>query len=152
MNDKLKIIAEYDGWVIKGEPDFTAPYKIFVKELAHCDKMIPYTSPSGKEYDDWAKELKYLTSLDWLHPVAMKVLGELRKIEAETAREYESQPLFVNGVINEAKIRARKIDTAHACINSILVYCQIPANNYGEYPGLFNATVEGIIYLKNHSK
>jgi hypothetical protein len=152
MNDKLKTIAEYDGWVIKGEPDFTAPYKIFVKELPDCNKMIPYISSTGKEYDGWEKELKYLTSLDWLHPVAMKVLGELRKIEAETAREYESQPLFVNGVINEAKIRARKIDMAYACINSILVYCQIPARKNGEYTDLFNATVEGIIYLQNHSK
>jgi len=65
--DKVKVIAKYDGWELKGEPEFVPPYKIWIKQLPQGEKMIPHISPSGKEYDDWAKELKYLTSLDWLH-------------------------------------------------------------------------------------
>lgn len=132
MNDKLKIIAEYDGWVIKGEPDFTAPYKIFVKEFPSYDKMIPYISPTGNEYDGWEKELKYLTSLDWLHPVAMNVLDKLTELFNDTL----DGDVFVPVSDLEYNIKRS---------------CYIRPIN-GEYIDLFNATVEGIIYLKNHSK
>jgi len=91
MNDKLKIIAEYDGWKNVG-----------VKLMRSM----------------------YLTSLDFLHPVAMKVLRQL---------------------IAYADRESHIIETAikQAC-------CKPPIN--GEYSDLFDATVEGIIYLQNQSK
>jgi len=73
----IKAIAEYDGWELRGEPEFIPPYKIWVKQLPSGTKLIPYISPSGKEYDNWIKDMKYLTSLDWLHPVALNVLNHL---------------------------------------------------------------------------
>lgn len=76
-NEMLQVVAEYDGWELKGEPDFIPPYKIWIKRLPQGTNMIPYISPSGKEYDDWAKQMKYATSMDWLHLVAIKVYYEL---------------------------------------------------------------------------
>jgi hypothetical protein len=91
MNDKLKIIAEYDGWKNVG-----------VELMSSI----------------------YLTSLDALHPVAMKVMAALHK----------------DWSFNAEKLTA-----------TISYACTKPPIN-GEYIALFNATVEGIIYLKNHSK
>jgi hypothetical protein len=91
MNDKLKIIAEYDGWKNVG-----------VELMSSI----------------------YLTSLDALHPVAMKVLEELSK---------------------DWSFKAEKLTA------TISFACTQPPIN-GEYTDLFNATVEGIIYLQNQSK
>jgi hypothetical protein len=119
MNDKIKTIAEYDGWELRGEPEFAPPYKIWVKQFPQWAKMIPCISPSGEEYNDWHKELKYLTSLDWLHPVAMKVLSELYKIKGELAH--------TGKIVNNCS--------------------RCPIN--GEYIDLFNSVYDGIVYLKS---
>ena len=61
--------------------------------------------------------MPYLTSLDWLHPVAMKVLGERKgRDDAETVQSL------------------------------IRVCCWIAPIN-GEYIDIFNAVYEGIVFL-----
>lgn len=127
--DKIKVIAEYDGWELRGEPEFAPPYKIWIKHLPQGTKMIPYISPSGKEYDDWAKEMKYLTSLDWLHVTAMKVM---------------------NGLCVIALSKRGNIETkSKRLFHKIKEQCStIPIN--GEYTDLFNAVYDGIVFLNSN--
>jgi hypothetical protein len=127
--DKIKVIAEYDGWELRGEPEFAPPYKIWIKHLPQGTKMIPYISPSGKEYDDWAKEMKYVTSMDWLHPAAINVL---------------------NNLISKFNI-STKFDT-YVCASDHIGW--IKKSMYkttinGEYTDLFNAVYDGIVFLKS---
>jgi hypothetical protein len=119
MNDKLKIIAEYDGWVKMEESNL-------------------YRRNTHRYLD----EMEYLTSLDWLHPVAMKVLGELRELRSSAFND-----------IDNSGVRTVKecYDTITPYIDMIKQSCTQPPIN-GEYSDLFNATVEGIIYLQNQSK
>lgn len=123
--DKVKAIAEYDGWELRGEPEFIPPYKIWIKHLPHGTNMIPYISPSGKEYDDWAKEIKYLTSLDWLHPVALKVYSEI-----------------IDCKYNEIS------DITDICTTINLAIMYKPIN--GEYIDIFNAVYDGIVFLNSN--
>ena len=101
--DKVKVIAEYDT------------------ERLHF----------GKTYKQWLKSIgnlppdvnKYLTSLDWLHPVAMKVMDELRGLE------YSG-------------------DMSHT-IYTIRQYCATKPIN-GEYIDLLNAVYDGIVFLNSN--
>ena len=114
MNDKLKIIAEYDGWVDSGRKHISLDYgNIYTKKGKYTKRREMFFS-----------EFPYLTSLDWIHPVAMKVLDGLRNVQDEQKSYY---------------------------ISSIRAHCSTSPIN-GEYIDSFNATVEGIIYLQNHSK
>jgi hypothetical protein len=119
--EQTRVIAERDGWVVSGEPDFNPPYKCFSKEMNGFTKVIPYISSLGIEYDGWHKDMKYLTSLDWLHPVAMNVMDVIRESRKEHYQYYVS--LILN-----------------AC-------CERPIN--GKYIDLFNAVYEGIVYLNS---
>jgi hypothetical protein len=150
MNEKLKIISGYDGWVVIGEPEFKPPYKIWSKQFPQGDKMIPYISPSGEEYNDWYKELKYLTSLDWLHPVAMRVLKELRAKELKLIDYYNNQPFHVEGDLNETVLKAKSINKLEQMVaNMHYAFLCDPVN--GEYIDLFNAVYYGIVYLKSQN-
>ena len=122
--EQTRVIAEWDGWELRGEPDFIHPYKIWIKQMQTGTKMIPYISPSGKEYDGWHKDMKYLTSLDWLHPVAMDVLSKLHE---------------------DNSFKKLNIEATIECS------CVKPPIN-GEYIDLFNAVYEGIVYLQNQEK
>lgn len=123
-HEMLQVVAEYDGWELKGEPNFIPPYKIWIKHLPQGTNMIPYISPSGKEYDDWAKQMKYATSMDWLHPVAMKVL---KSLQCEDKGDLPSE--FWN-VVN--------------C-------CSLPPIN-GQYIDLFKANYEAILFIKQNKE
>jgi hypothetical protein len=123
------VIAEWDGWELRGEPDFIHPYKIWIKQMQTGTKMIPYISPSGKEYDGWHNYMKYLTSLDWLHPVAMDVMDKLTELFNTTMHGDVFMP-------------------ALDLIYNIKRACYIRPIN-GEYIDLFNAVYEGIVYLNS---
>ena len=101
---KIETIAIYDGWEEDCilEPGSTMLWR-------------------HKERDGfrWFKDMPYLTSLDWLHPVAMKVLGE-PKLKDKS-----------DGITIIAKI-------IRACSSA-------PIN--GEYIALFNAVYDGIVFL-----
>ena len=103
MNEKIRVIAEFDGWV--------SP-----KHLQHLFDKEGYPQTS---IDD----LKYLTSMAWLHPVAMKVLGELREIYDE--KEVYTEPPRMSAIIDSCSFK--------------------PIN--GQYIDLFLAVVEGIKFI-----
>jgi hypothetical protein len=106
-NEKIKTIAEYDGWVVKGN---TATKYDLKGEFLKGDHVA--FVPTGMCYS-------YLTSLDWLHPVAMKVLSELYKIKGELAH--------TGKIVNNCS------------------RCSVS----GKYIDLFNAVYDGIVYLKS---
>lgn len=124
--EQTRVIAEYDGWELRGEPDFIHPYKIWIKQMQTGTKMIPYISPSGKEYDGWHKDMKYLTSLDWLHPVAMDVIEQII-VSIKKGESYSQALLLRSSILS--KLQERPIN--------------------GEYIDLFNAVYEGIVYLNS---
>ena len=99
---KIETIAIYDGWY-KGDG-------IYQRKMLEPNKGWDIL---------WIIDLQYLTSLDWLHPVAMKVLGE-PKLKDKS-----------DGITLRAKI-------IRACSYA-------PIN--GEYISLFNAVYEGIVFL-----
>lgn len=108
--DKVKVIAEYDGWVNTG--------------LLH-----PFKPENGYQYRkegligvSWLPKMQYLTSLDWLHPVAMKVL---KSLECEDKCDLPSE--FWN----------------------IVNCCHLQPIN-GEYIDLFNAVYDGIVFLNSN--
>lgn len=121
--EQTRVIAVYDGWELRGEPEFIQPYKIWIKQLSTGTKMIPYISPSGKEYDGWHNDMKYLTSLDWLHKVALDVMDRVDAI--------------------------KHIEYSYTYTQSILkAFRSRPIN--GEYSDLVDAVYEAIVYLKQH--
>jgi hypothetical protein len=126
--EQTRVIAERDGWELRGEPDFIHPYKIWIKQMQMGTKMIPYISPSGKEYHEWHKDMKYLTSLDWLHPVAMEVMDKLTELFNDTMDGDVFMP------VSDLEYNIKRS-------------CYIRPIN-GEYIDLFNAVYEGIVYLK----
>ena len=120
--EQTRVIAKYDGWELRGEPQFIQPYKIWIKQLPAGTKMIPYISLSGKEYDGWYNDMKDLTSLDWLHKVAMDVMEELEAM------------LIIPALQETIKIRSK------------CAYC--PIN--GEYIDLFNAVYDSVVFLNEN--
>lgn len=102
MNEKIKEVAEFDGW-------------------KHIEGKALMKHPNHGHY--WHNEaLPYLTSLDFLHPVAMKVLGQLL---AYADRE------------------------SHIIETAIKQACAKPPIN-GEYTALVDAVYDAIVYLKQH--
>jgi hypothetical protein len=120
--DKVKVIAEYDGWRQDEVVDergrlYNNPYR------AHLGDSL------GEGFA-FLGNMRYLTSLDWLHPAAMKVLDELDVMISKSKSDYESTGIGVKGYF----IR-------HACQYK-------PVN--GEYIDLFNAVYEGIEFLNQN--
>jgi hypothetical protein len=113
--EKIRVIAEYDGWyeinVIEHESGQRTFVKLFKDETKY--RLL--------------SQLPYLTSLDWLHPVAMNVMDALTDIFNKS------------GHIGEwVKLTSLESDIKRACyIRSI----------NGEYPNLFNAVYNGILFL-----
>jgi hypothetical protein len=113
--DKLKVIAEYDGWTFH---DWEK------NGLKFCSKYF------GNRYEQISvPELKYLTSLDWLHPVAMKV-ADVICVSILSSR-------------GSKRIECKKL------IKEIESACFCRAVN-GEYTALFNAVYEGIEFLNQN--
>lgn len=113
IQDKIKAIAEYDEWredevVDIGGRLYNNPQR------AHLGDNL------GEGFA-FLGDMKYLTSLDWLHPVAMKVLDDLRKLKEG---EDLSHMIFV-----------------------LRHHCAIKPNN-GEYWDLFNAVYDGLLFLR----
>lgn len=115
--DKVKVIAEYDGWELDNE--LTTNGDLWYKKhysITHFSKSI--------------NDLKYLTSLDCLHPVALNVLNHL---------------------VSEFNI-STKLNT-YVCasdhIGTIKKSMYKPPIS-GEYIDLFNAVIDGIIFLKSN--
>lgn len=107
-NEMIQLVAEYDGMSI-----FQTEHDLFFKRGNGC---------TLENYDYHLLHLKYLTSLDWLHPVAMKLLDCLRKIEINP----DSFRYFYN-----------------------IKNCCGTAPIKGQYNDLFNAVYEGILFINN---
>jgi hypothetical protein len=104
--DKVKVIAEYDGWV--------------------DDMHNMYVNPNyNKGTLMYLSDMPYLTSLDSLHSVAMKVLDGL----------------FVRDLIDNEEAQWSRA--------TIRQYCATKPIN-GEYIDLFNAVYDGIIFLNSN--
>lgn len=104
----LQVVAEYDGMSV-----FQTEHDLFFKRGIEC---------TPESYDYHLLHLKYATSMDWLHPVAIKVLDELGSIKL-----YEAL-----GVAQ-------------------LVFTSLAARtDNGQYIDLFNAVYEGIIFINQN--
>lgn len=110
--DKVRVIAEYDGWELVSET-------IEGRQLYCANKPIV-----GRLKYEFSDEMYYLTSLDWLHPCAMKVMDELRQTKA-VHRQFYIADIYEN--------------CSEKPINS-------------EYIDLFNAVYEGIIFLNSQKE
>jgi hypothetical protein len=135
MNEKIKTIAEYDGWVV---------------EVERTLRNEPIMSKAVFPHSHYLYDLPYLTSLDWLHPVAMKLLNELRAKELELIDYYNNQPFYVDDIVNQEVIYAKRKFRNGGAITNILLACSAaPINN--EYIYLLNAVYDGIVYLKSQT-
>lgn len=102
--EQTKTIAEYDGWTFHESSEYPNGY----------------WSLEGVWAGRWQLDnMDYLTSMDWLHPVAVNVLDELCKLH--------DRPLNIEQSI-------------------IYRLCSRPEN--GEYNYLFNEVYNGIICIK----
>jgi len=123
QQEKIELIAMYDGWE-KSEFKF---------------KLTGYTfSKSGYCYVreiDLESDMKYITSLDWLHPVAMKVQGEIRVFEMD---------ILAKGSYGSLELCIRKQ-------SSIASSCSRPSQN-GQYLNLFESVVEGILFINEQKQ
>ena len=115
--DKLKVIAEYDGWVKIGS---LHPFKPSLGHQYRKDGLIGVS---------WLSKMPYLTSLDWLHPVAMKI-ADVICVSILSSR-------------GSKRIKCKKL------IREIESACFCRAVN-GEYTTLFNAVYEGIEFLNQN--
>jgi hypothetical protein len=113
--DKIKVIAEYDGM-----STFETEHDLFFKRGVGC---------TPENYDYHLLHLKYLASLDWLHPVAMKVM---------------------NGLCVIALSKRGNIETkSKRLFHNIKEQCSTFQIN-GEYIDLFNAVYDGIVFLNSN--
>ncbi len=84
LKDKIKLIAEYDGWK-------------FIEAERHNKHTFPdrfvKTIDGATECRHFDYMNTYLTDLNWLHPVAIKVLHEGEKIENPFVWEEHIQPV-----------------------------------------------------------
>lgn len=117
--EKIKAIAEYDGM-----STFETEHDLFFKRGVGC---------TTENYDYHLLHLKYLTSLDWLHPVAMKVLDELEIIPKP--KHEKTEWWFRCGCKGKSTM--------------ITVRCSFKPIN-GEYIDLFNAVYDGIVFLNSN--
>jgi hypothetical protein len=131
MNEKIKTIADYDGWEL-------------------CVTGILYEKIGTNQPLQYLDNLPYLTSLDWLHPVAMKVMEGIRAKELELIDYYNNQPFHVDGDVNQEVIYGRQKVRIGRLITNILLACSNRPIN-GEYIDLFNAVYDGIVYLKSQN-
>jgi hypothetical protein len=115
--EQTRVIALRDKWLEIPEGTY-----------AECHRQTLWFGHGGKFdcYHDVTaiSDVKYLTSLDWLHPVAMDVLSKLHE---------------------DNSFKKLNIEATIECS------CVKPPIN-GEYIDLFNAVYEGIVYLQNQEK
>ncbi len=111
MNDseKMSIVAEFDGWVKREH------------QSVFGDREL-YDNPTTSQ---WLDSMPYLTSLDSLHPVAMKVLAELKKLPRLSNKDYYQ--------------------------SAIRSHCSTPPDN-GQYADLFNSVYDAITFLSSQNK
>jgi len=136
--EQTRAIAEKDGWKDTGKPKRKGSEETggewYAKGSVGC----------------WLDAMPYLTDLNSLHRVAMDVVEELSRIEMQTEKDYTNQPMFINGVLNEAALKARKLTRIENTITHIfLSFRSRPIN--GQYIDLFNAVYDAIVFL-NQSK
>lgn len=112
-HEMLVTIAEYDGWKISEE--YELPQVVYRKG----NDQVEAITIAGKENEFFSRNMRYGTSMDWLHPVAMKVL---KFFQYEDKGDLPSE--FWN-VVN--------------C-------CHLPPIN-GEYIGLLNAVYEAVLFI-----
>jgi len=116
--EMTRVIAEYDGWKYHDKSDVYRPNGYWT--LAEI----------------WAgwwvlEDMAYLTEMNWLHPVAMKVMGELEII------------------INIGKDADSFVDANSIRRNMIIMCYRKPIN--GQYIDLFTAVYNGIVFLNEQN-
>lgn len=126
MNEKIKEIAEFDGWLII--PDGT---------YRECHNQTIWFGHGGKFdcYHDItaASDMPYLTDLNALHRVALDVMDRLK---ANVDSLFFSRPIK----------RAESMKLRGGIYLAIL---SRPIN--GQYTDLVDAVYDAIVYLKNHN-
>ncbi len=115
LKDKLRVVAEHDGWEFLVDPANGTLHVYFKNEKKFIERNERYL-------DGFLPALKYNTSLDTLHPLAMKVMSE------------------IFGLPDSNKTR-----------HAIIVACAVSPIN-GEYIDLFNAVHDGIIFLNQQKE
>lgn len=108
--EMTRVIAEYDGWKYHDKSDVYRPNGYWTLEEIWAGKWV-------------IENLDYLTSMDWLHPVAMKVMEMLNHLH-KVSRDRKFTDLA-----EQIKI---------ACATK-------PVK--GEYLWLFTAVFNGIVFL-----
>jgi hypothetical protein len=84
QEQKIELIALYDGWEKTGY------------SVAENKRLFRKSCSDSFGFDNERLEtMKYLTDLNWLHPVAMKVLDELSEISDIVALSLHRQ-IFYN--------------------------------------------------------
>lgn len=111
--EQTRAIAIYAGWT----EDTYSPDNEDQRWIS------PVVNETCKHYP--LKYMKFLTSLDWLHPVAMKVLNDLNVYFNLKSNSYSS---------------------------NIIYCCRLIPNDRGEYTDLFNATYDGIAFLSTQKQ
>lgn len=114
--EMTRVIAEYDGWVESNV------------QPTH-GRMVLYTK---EDFSQWLGSFSYLTSLDWLHPVAMKVMDEIEII------------------INIGKDADSFVEANSIRRNMIIMCYRKPIN--GQYIDLFTAVFNGIVFLNEQKQ
>lgn len=112
--EMTRVIAEYDGWKYHDKSDVYRPNGYWTLAEVWAGKWV-------------IENLEYLTSMDWLHPVAMKVMGMLNHLY-KVSRDRKFMDLA-----EQIKI---------ACATK-------PVK--GEYLWLFTAVYNGIVFLNEQN-
>lgn len=136
QEEKIKVVAEYDGWKVIPEGTYN-----------ECHNQTTWYGHGGNFgcYHDIKSEAEmlYITSMDWLHPIAMKVIDELKQRVLITANQYtgsddNDKPLYA--IIKDAEYRIGNIQS-HCSFEPVL----------DQYIDLFNSTYEGIELINKQS-
>ena len=101
LTDKIRTVAVKDGWV--------SPLN------------LPHLADKDGHRQTAFSDMKYLTSMDWLHPIAMRVVDELMNF-----------PSSESGFI----------------IYEIRLDCSKKPNEQGQYLDLFNSVYDGVVLLE----
>lgn len=110
-HEMLVTIAEYDGWKISEE--YELPQVVYRKG----NDQVEAITISGKESEFFSRNMRYGTSMDWLHPVAMKAL---KSLQCEDRGDLPAEFWKIVNSCNLSPINGQYIDLLNAVYEGIL--------------------------------
>lgn len=117
-HEMLVTIAEYDEWKISEE--YELPQVVYRKG----NDQVEAITISGEKNEFFSKNMRYGTSMDWLHPVALKAYSELIDCQYNDISDITDKCETIQSAMMRKPINGQYIDLFNAVYEAILLINQ----------------------------